>query len=53
MLPCPISVYTQGGKTYISTLLPTSIVDFFPQAGIEKTAVEVENAVLGIVDEAK
>jgi uncharacterized protein (DUF302 family) len=53
MLPCPISVYIQDGKTYISTLLPTSIVEFFPQAGIEKTAAEVEKAVLGIVDEAK
>jgi uncharacterized protein (DUF302 family) len=53
MLPCPISVYVQGGKTYISTLLPTSIVEFFPQAGIEKIAAEVEKAVLGIVEEAK
>jgi uncharacterized protein (DUF302 family) len=53
MLPCPISVYVQSGKTYISTLLPTSIVEFFPQAGIEKIAAEVEKAVLGIVEEAK
>ena len=53
MLPCPISVYVQDGKTHISTLLPTSIVEFFPKAGIEKIAAEVEKAVLGIIEEAK
>jgi len=53
MLPCPISVYVQGGKTCISTLLPSSIVEFFPEAGIETIAAEVEKAVLGIIEEAK
>ena len=49
----PISVYVQGGKTHISTLLPTSIVQFFPHAGIEGIAAEVENEVLNIVDAAR
>ncbi len=53
MLPCPISVYVQGGKTYVSTLLPTSIAHFFPSAGIEGIAAEVETAVLNIVDAAR
>jgi uncharacterized protein (DUF302 family) len=53
MLPCPISVYVQGGKTHISTLLPSSIADFFPQAGIEGLASEVEKIVLKIVEEAR
>ena len=53
MLPCPISVYVQGGKTYISTLLPTSIAHFFPNAGIEGIATEVETAVVNIVDAAR
>lgn len=53
MLPCPISVYVQGGKTYISTLLPTSIAQFFPNAGIEGVAAEVETAVLKIVEAAR
>ena len=53
MLPCPISVYVQGGKTYISTLLPTSIAQFFPGAGIEGVAAEVETAVLKIVEAAR
>jgi uncharacterized protein (DUF302 family) len=53
MLPCPISVYTEGGKTHISTLLPTSIVQFFPQAGIEDLASEVESIVLKIIEEVR
>jgi len=53
MLPCPISVYTQGGKTFISTMLPTTLADFYPKAGIEGVAAEVEKAVLAIVNEAK
>jgi len=40
MLPCPISVYTEGGQTRISTLLPTSMVQFFPKAEIEKLLSE-------------
>ena len=53
MMPCPISVYVQGGKTRISTMLPTSIVEFFPKAAIEKIAAEMEKGVLGIIEEAK
>jgi uncharacterized protein (DUF302 family) len=53
MLPCPISVYMQGGETYISTLLPSSIAEFFPHAGIERLASEVERIVLEIIEEAK
>jgi len=53
MLPCPISVYVKEGKTHISTLLPSSIAEFFPQAGIEDLAGEVERIVLNIVEEAK
>ena len=52
MLPCPISVYVAGGSTHISTLLPGSIADFFPEAGIEGLASEVERIVLEIVREA-
>ncbi len=53
MLPCPISVYVQSGKTHISTLLPTSIAHFFPNAGIEGVAAEVEKTVLKIVESAR
>ena len=53
MLPCPISVYTQDGTTYISTLRPNVISQFYPHAGVEETAAAVDRAILAIVDEAK
>jgi len=53
MLPCPISVYTEGGKTFISTLRPRVIADFYPEAGIKDIAEEVDGIVVSIVDEAK
>jgi uncharacterized protein (DUF302 family) len=52
MLPCPISVYVEAGRTYVSTMLPTSIVDFFPEAGIGDIAAEVEKTVLEVIEEA-
>jgi uncharacterized protein (DUF302 family) len=52
MLPCPISVYVQDAKTHVSTLLPTAMIEFFPAAGIEGLASEVERIVLQIVQEA-
>lgn len=53
MLPCPISVYTERGKTFISTFRPSAIPCFFPQAGVEAIAAEVEKVVFEIVNEAK
>lgn len=53
MLPCPISVYEQSGKRFISTMLPSTLVQFYPNAGIEETAAKVEKAVLEIVNSAK
>jgi uncharacterized protein (DUF302 family) len=53
MLPCPISVYSESGRTQISTMRPTAISRFYPKAGVEELAAEVEKIVLGIVDEAR
>lgn len=53
MLPCPVSVYVQDGKTYISALRPRAIGDFYPAAGIQALAGEVDDAVLKIVNAAK
>jgi len=53
MLPCPISVYEEHGKTQISTLLPSSIAAFFPDAGVDNVAGEVEKAVLKIIEEVR
>jgi uncharacterized protein (DUF302 family) len=53
MLPCPISVYREGDVTHVSTMLPSVIADFYPDAGIEELAQEVERIVLTIVEEAR
>jgi uncharacterized protein (DUF302 family) len=53
MLPCPVSVYTERDKTFISTFRPSAISSFFPKAGVESIAAEVEKAILEIVNEAK
>jgi uncharacterized protein (DUF302 family) len=53
MLPCPISVYVENGKTYISALRPKLMGSFYPQARIEEIAEAVDRAITAIVDEAK
>ncbi|OGC89083.1 MAG: hypothetical protein A2142_00560 [candidate division Zixibacteria bacterium RBG_16_48_11] len=53
MLPCPISVYTQNGKTYISALRPKVMKDFYPKAQIDQIAEQVDRIIVSIVDEAK
>ena len=50
MLPCPITVYAQGSKTRITTMLPSVIGEFFPGKGIENVAAQVEKAVVEIVE---
>ncbi len=53
MLPCPISVFVEAGKTYISALKPRVIADYYPNANVESIATEVERIVLELVDETK
>jgi uncharacterized protein (DUF302 family) len=53
MLPCPISVYTQRGKTYISALRPRVMKDFYPQANLDRVADEVDRIIASIVEEAR
>ena len=53
MLPCPISVYTEQGKTFVSTFLPSTIAEFFPNRGMEPIAEAVEKIVLEIVNESR
>jgi uncharacterized protein (DUF302 family) len=51
IMPCKINVYVKDGKTYISTLRPRAIGDFYSDL---MYAVEQEDALnLSIVDEAK
>jgi uncharacterized protein (DUF302 family) len=52
MLPCPVMVYAEGGHNFISTMKPSLIAAFFPQADLAETAGEVERVILGIIDAA-
>ena len=51
-LPCRISVYEEGGKVRLATLKPTALIEVFGQAGLEEVAVEVEQAIVAMMDEA-
>lgn len=53
MLPCPISVYREGGKTFISTMRPSALAAFSPGSGLEEIATEVERVVLEIIEGAR
>jgi uncharacterized protein (DUF302 family) len=53
-LPCRISVYQEGGRTKIGTILPTAILAIFPGAeGIQSVAEEVERAIIKIMEDTK
>jgi uncharacterized protein (DUF302 family) len=53
MLPCPIVVYTEGGKTFISTMRPAALAEFSPGSGLEQVASQMETVFLQIVNEAR
>lgn len=53
MLPCPISVYEKAGRSFLSTMAPSTLVQFYPEAGIQEIAGNVETAVLEIVNSAR
>ncbi len=53
MLPCPVVVYVQDGRTMISTLRPRIMADFYPVPGVAEIADEVDSIVVSIVDEAR
>jgi uncharacterized protein (DUF302 family) len=53
MLPCPITVYSRDGVTWVSALRPTSMVDLLPEADIAEVAGKVEAAVIAMVEAAR
>lgn len=53
LLPCPIAVFTENGKTCISTMLPSRMADFFPEKDISGTAAQAEVIVRKILKEAQ
>lgn len=52
MLPCPIMIYAENGGVFISTMRPTLIGGFFPEADIADVAAEVERILVRVINEA-
>lgn len=52
MLPCPIMVYAEDGSVFISTMRPSLIGGFFPEADIGDVAAAVESILIGVIDSA-
>jgi len=52
MFPCPVMVYAENGEVFITTMRPSLIGSFYPEAQIDAIAAEVESAIIAIVDEA-
>jgi uncharacterized protein (DUF302 family) len=53
-LPCRISVYTEGGKTFIGMIKPTAILSSLSQdTSLAMVANEVESKIVQMMDEAK
>lgn len=53
MLPCPVVVYEQNGERFISTLKPSVIGDFYPEADIADAAAAVEKVLVAVIETAR
>lgn len=51
-LPCRISIYEEGGKTKIATMLPTQVLGLFGAEGLDAVAESVERDLIAMIDEA-
>lgn len=51
-LPCRISLYSEGGKVKLATLLPSETLRLFGVQALEPIAQEVEREIKGMIDDA-
>ena len=51
-LPCRISIYEAGGKTFLATLKPTTLLAMFNRPQLGAAAQEVEDTIAKIMKEA-
>ncbi len=49
VLPCRVSVYSEGGKTKIAALKPTALLGLFGRPELKPVAEEVEKALFSIM----
>jgi len=53
LMPCRINVYTQNGKTVISTFRPTALAGIFNKPELDDFASEVEKTLIEIINKSK
>ncbi|MBK1717016.1 DUF302 domain-containing protein [Thiocystis violacea] len=51
-LPCRISLYEEGGQTFLATLKPTTLLGLFNIPRLAGIAEEVERTIIKIMNEA-
>ena len=51
-LPCRISIYEEDGKTILATLKPTTLLAMFNTPQLKAVALEVEDTIVKIMQEA-
>lgn len=52
LMPCRINVYSEGGKTKISTVRPKTLVTMFDNLDLQEFADDVEGVLLRIIDQS-
>ncbi len=51
-MPCRISIFEQEGKTHLSTIAPTQMLEMFNEPELKDVAQEIERLVKEIMEEA-
>ena len=52
-LPCKINVYIKNGQTFISSMRPIILSQFFPQADLGERPKEIDQIIQNIINNAK
>lgn len=52
-LPCKINVYAEENKIFISGMRPIILSQFFPHAGLDERAKEIDQTIQNIINNAK
>ena len=53
MMPCKFCVFTSDSRTMVSLLRPGLLATFFPEAGLEGMAADVEADLIRVADAAR
>ncbi len=51
-MPCRIAIFEKDGRTILSTIAPTQLVEMFNDPGLKETAEELEEIIREMMEEA-